>query len=104
MKNKTSLTHAAEAFSALSHETRLIVLKAVMEAGPQGLTAGALAKRAKVSPSNLSAHLNIMTNSGLVNVHRDGRKRIYAAQISEIADLVRFLVDECCQGHPQIRA
>ena len=104
MSNDTNLTHAVEAFSALSHETRLIVFKAIMEAGPQGLTAGALAEHAGVSPSNLSAHLNIMTNSGLISVRRDGRKRIYAAQIPEIAELVRFIVDDCCQGHPEICA
>ncbi len=75
-----------------------------MVAGPSGLTAGELAKRAQVSPSNLSAHLNVLAGSGLVTMRRDGRRRFYAANIDAVANLVRFFVEDCCNSHPEVYA
>ena len=91
-------------FSALSHPTRLLVFRRVMQAGPPGVTAGALAEAADVSPSNLSAHLSILTEAGLVSVRAEGRKRIFAPHLEGVAELVRFLVDDCCDGHPEVCA
>jgi DNA-binding transcriptional ArsR family regulator len=82
----------------------LIVFRAIMRAGPQGITAGELAERAQVSPSNLSAHLTVLTNSGLVTMRRDGRRRFYAPALSTVSQLVRFLVEDCCNGHPEVCA
>lgn len=95
---------AVQGFAALSHETRLIVFRAIMRAGPKGMTAGDLAERAQVTPSNLSAHLAVLTKSGLVTMRRDGRRRFYAPALSSVSELVRFLVDECCNGHPEVCA
>lgn len=91
-------------FAALSHPTRLVVFRRVMRAGPAGVTAGALAQAAEVSPSNLSAHLSILTEAGLIAVRAEGRKRIFAPQLDGVAALVSFLVDECCDGHPEVCA
>jgi DNA-binding transcriptional ArsR family regulator len=91
-------------FAALSHPTRLVVFRAVMRAGPDGETAGALARTAGVSPSNLSAHLTILTDAGLITVRAEGRKRIFAPQLEAVADLVRYLIDDCCEGHPEVCA
>lgn len=91
-------------FAALSHPTRLAVFRRVMRAGPAGVTAGALAEVAGVSPSNLSAHLSILTEAGLISVRAEGRKRIFAPQLDGVAALVSFLVDDCCDGHPEVCA
>lgn len=91
-------------FSALSHPTRLLVFRRVMRAGPSGVTAGALAEAAEVSPSNLSAHLSILTEADLVSVRAEGRKRIFAPQLDAVAAMVRFLVEDCCEGHPEVCA
>lgn len=91
-------------FAALSHATRLVVFRTVLRAGPQGVSAGALADAAQVSPSNLSAHLTVLTEAGLISVRADGRRRLFAPQLDEIAELVRFLVDDCCDGRPEICA
>jgi DNA-binding transcriptional ArsR family regulator len=104
MRDHTGDLDAVQGFAALSHETRLIVFRAIMRAGPQGVTAGALAERAQVSPSNLSAHLTVLTNSGLVTMRRDGRRRYYAPALSTVSQLVRFLVEDCCDGHPDVCA
>ena len=89
-------------FAALSHPTRLVVFRAVMRAGPDGEAAGRLAEIAGVSPSNLSAHLTILSDAGLIAGRAEGRRRIFAPQLDGVADLVRYLVDECCDGHPEV--
>lgn len=91
-------------FVALSHATRLLVFRKVMRAGPEGVTAGALAEAAGVSPSNLSAHLALLTGAGLISVRAEGRKRIFAPELAGVAALVSFLVDDCCDGHPEVCA
>ena len=98
------LERKAVGFGALSHETRLTVFRKIMKAGADGVTAGELADHAGVTPSNLSAHLTVLTHSGLIKVRRDGRRRIYTAIVDTVADLVAFLVEDCCDGHPAVWA
>ena len=95
---------AVKRFGALAHLTRLTVFRALMKAGPEGVTAGDLAKAAQVSPSNLSAHLTVLTEAGLAVVTRDGRKRYYAPELDAVADLISFLVEDCCDGRPEVCA
>ncbi len=98
------LEQAALGFGALSHETRLTVFRKIMGAGTEGVTAGELAEHAGVTPSNLSAHLTVLTHSGLIRVRRDGRRRIYTPIVDAVVDLVTFLVEDCCDGHPEVCA
>jgi len=93
---------AAARLGALAHETRLTVFRALMRAGPDGLAAGALAEAAQVSASNLSSHLGVLLSAGLVSVRRDGRQRIYAPDFEAVRELLGFLVNECCQGAPEV--
>jgi ArsR family transcriptional regulator len=44
-------------FSALSQETRLSIVRALVIAGPEGLAAGVIAERMGVSATNVSFHL-----------------------------------------------
>lgn len=98
-----ALTAQASArLGALAHETRLTVFRALMRAGPGGLAAGALADAAQVSASNLSSHLNVLLGAGLVTVRRDGRQRIYSPDLDAVRELLGFLVNECCQGAPEV--
>jgi len=95
-------TAAASRMAALSHTTRLAVFRRLMRSGPDGVAAGVLAEELGVSPSNLSAHLNILTHAELVVVRKDGRRRLYAPVLETVRGLVDFLVDECCDGHPDL--
>jgi DNA-binding transcriptional ArsR family regulator len=90
--------------SALSQETRLHTFRALMEAGPGGMQAGAIAKTLDVAPNALSAHLSILLQSGLVSVRRDGRRKIYRAEIAAVNGLLSSLVETCCHGHPEVCA
>ncbi len=93
---------AAERFAALAHPTRLNIFRRLMEIGPDGLAAGLLAGELGVAPNNLSAHLNTLSQAGLIEARREGRSRIYAVRIAATAATVGFLIDECCQGHPDV--
>lgn len=93
---------AANQFAALAHETRLTVFRTVMRAGQDGVAAGDLAELANVSPSNLSAHLSVLVNAGLLDMRRDGRHRYYSAALEPVRGLINYLVIECCDGNPAV--
>ncbi len=93
---------ALAAFSALSQETRLRILRHLVRAGPEGIAAGAIAERVDVSAPNVSFHLRDLERAGLVSSRRDGRSIFYRAEYGPIGDLVRFLMEDCCSGRPEI--
>lgn len=93
---------ACAQLSALAHDGRLRIFRALVAAGPGGLAAGALADEVGISPSNLSAHLAVLTGAGLTHVRKAGRQRIYATDMVATAELISFLVADCCAGDPQL--
>lgn len=95
---------ALTAFGALSQETRLRLVKLLVVAGNDGLAAGALAQTANVSPSNVSFHLKELERAGLVTSQRDARSIIYKASFDSLRGLLQFLMEDCCNGHPEICA
>jgi DNA-binding transcriptional ArsR family regulator len=95
---------ALSAFGALSQETRLRLLRLLVIAGPDGVAAGSLAEQVDVSPSNVSFHLKELERAGLVAARRDARSIIYTAAFDALAGLVRFLMEDCCNGRPEICA
>ena len=97
-------SQAVVAFGALSQETRLRLLRMLVVAGPDGIAAGALAERADVSPSNVSFHLKELERAGLVTARRDSRSIIYNAAYDTLAGLIRFVMEDCCSGRPEVCA
>ena len=95
---------ALTAFGALSQETRLKIIRMLVVAGPNGLAAGAIAERADVSPSNMSFHLKELERAGLVTQQREARSILYSASFEALGGLVRFLMEDCCGGNPEICA
>ncbi|MBO0134134.1 ArsR/SmtB family transcription factor [Agrobacterium burrii] len=95
---------ALGAFAALSQETRLQIVRILVVAGPDGMAAGALAEKVEVSPSNISFHLKELEHSGLIAAQRQSRSIIYTANYESLGGLVRFLMEDCCSGHPEICA
>lgn len=57
-----------------------------------------------VSPSNLSFHLKELDHAGLIVQRRESRSIVYTASYDALADLVKFLMEDCCSGHAGIRA
>ncbi|AZO58590.1 transcriptional regulator [Mesorhizobium sp. M1A.F.Ca.IN.022.07.1.1] len=95
---------ALMAFGALSQETRLKLLRLLVVAGPDGIAAGSLAEQVEVSPSNVSFHLKELERAGLVGTRRDARSIVYSAEYDALSALIRFLMEDCCSGRPEICA
>lgn len=96
---------ALAAFTALSQETRLRIVRLLVQAGPDGMAAGAIGEAlGGATTSRLSFHLTHLEHSGLIRSRRDGRFIFYSAVYEALAGLVGFLMQDCCQGHPQICA
>jgi DNA-binding transcriptional ArsR family regulator len=98
------LPSAVEALSALAQAHRLAVFRLLVRAGPEGLSAGEIAREVGVRPNTLSTHLAILERAELAESRRDGRSIIYTAGYGRMRDLLGFLVDDCCVGHPEICA
>ena len=62
-----------DALGALAHDTRLSVFRMLVQAGPDGLTAGAIADKAAVPNSTMSHHLATLERAGLVQSQRESR-------------------------------
>ncbi|MEX0693785.1 MAG: metalloregulator ArsR/SmtB family transcription factor [Rhodospirillales bacterium] len=95
---------ALSVFAALSNESRLSVLRLLVRAGPQGVTAGDIARQINASPSQASFHLAALSDSGLVLSERVSRQIIYRMRFERIGEIVRFLLEDCCEGDPVARS
>ena len=89
---------AVDALAALAHEYRLGVYRLLVEAGPEGLTAGKIATRLKLPPSSLTFHLQQLHRAGLITQERNSRQLIYAADFDAMNGLVGYLTENCCGG------
>ena len=85
------------ALSALAHESRLAIFRALVVAGPDGLAAGDIAQQLGVSPSGLSFHLKDLSHAGLVDARQDGRFIFYSANFDAMSGLIGFLTEYCCE-------
>tara|TARA_R110002096_G_scaffold327601_1_gene521733 strand:+ start:732 stop:1067 length:336 start_codon:yes stop_codon:yes gene_type:complete len=95
---------AVSMLSALAQTTRFGVFRLLMKAGHGGLPAGKIAETIGVPQNTLSAHLNVLSNAGLVNSIRNGRSLIYSVELNDTKGLIDYLVNDCCDGHPEICA
>lgn len=87
-----------KALSALAQAQRLRAFRALVTAGPVGLTPGALSDRLGLAPSALSFHLKELTHAGLVDVEPRGRNLIYRASFDRMNGLLAYLTEHCCRG------
>ena len=94
---------ALAAFAAMSQETRLRVVRLLVQAGPEGMAAGAIGEAlGDATTSRLSFHLTHLEHAGLIRSQRNGRFIIYSAVYPALAGLIGFLMKDCCQGRAEI--
>lgn len=93
-------TTAVKALAALAQAQRLRAFRALVAAGPEGLTPGTMAEQLGVSPSALSFHLKELTHAGLASSEPRGRNLIYRASFAHMSALLAYLTEHCCQGQP----
>jgi ArsR family transcriptional regulator, arsenate/arsenite/antimonite-responsive transcriptional repressor len=86
------------ALAALAQEHRLAAFRLLVQAGPEGIAAGALAEALDIAPSSLSFHIAQLANAGLVGQRRQGRSILYSADYGAMAAVMSFLSENCCGG------
>jgi ArsR family transcriptional regulator, arsenate/arsenite/antimonite-responsive transcriptional repressor len=89
---------AIQALSALAQEHRLALFRLLVQAGEQGMAAGAIADALGVPNSSLSFHLAQLSRAGLISQERRHRSLIYRADYAAMNALVGYLMENCCAG------
>jgi len=90
---------AAELLAALGHETRLSIYRRLVEAGPEGMNASAIAEQQGLPPATASFHLSNLSRVGLITGERESRFIHYSANYNTMDELIAFLTSNCCQGN-----
>ncbi len=89
---------AVTSLAALAQTQRLRAFRALVVAGPDGLTPGVIAEQLEIAPSALSFHLKELSHAGLVSSEARGRNLIYRAEFARMNALLTYLTEQCCQG------
>jgi DNA-binding transcriptional ArsR family regulator len=89
---------AVAALAALAQEARLRVFRALVGAGPEGMTPSALSALLDIPGSTLSFHLKELVHADLVSVERESRNLHYRPALEQMNDLLAYLTDHCCMG------
>ena len=89
---------AVSSLAALAQTQRLRAFRALVVAGPDGLTPGVIAEQLEIAPSALSFHLKELSHAGLVSSEARGRNLIYRAEFARMNALLGYLTEQCCQG------
>ncbi|MBU4045464.1 MAG: metalloregulator ArsR/SmtB family transcription factor [Gammaproteobacteria bacterium] len=87
-----------EALAALAQTTRLAIFRLLVGVGPEGMAAGQIAQKLKVSPATLSFHFKTLSHAGLVESRQEGRFVYYAANFTVMNGMVDYLTENCCGG------
>ncbi|MBO6549462.1 MAG: helix-turn-helix transcriptional regulator [Rhizobiales bacterium] len=93
---------ALSSFAALGQETRLDVLRLLIKAGEQGMSAGEIGDHLGIKQNTMSANLAVLARTNLVTNKREGRSIRYYANFAGIRELIGFLMEDCCGGTPEI--
>jgi DNA-binding transcriptional ArsR family regulator len=91
-------TQVIRSLSALAHEARLRIFRALVVAGPEALTPGALAAQLGIAANALSFHLKELAHAELVSQERQGRHVLYRAAFPAMNGLLSYLSENCCEG------
>ncbi|MGB0661747.1 MAG: ArsR/SmtB family transcription factor [Mangrovicoccus sp.] len=94
-------TQALAALSALAQDTRLDTFRLLVKTGDAGLLAGEIGAALSVRQNTLSSNLAILVQAGLLTNQRQGRAIRYFANLDGMRQLLDFLMEDCCNGHPQ---
>ncbi len=94
--------HAISVLAALAQPTRLAIFRLLIKHEPVGITAGVIAETVGAPHNTLSSHLAILVRAGLLRSTREGRTIIYRSNVEGMRSLIGFLVNDCCEGHPEL--
>ena len=95
---------AIAGLAALAQETRLAIFRLLVERGPDGLAAGAIAEALGLPASSLSFHLAQLGHAGLILQRRRSRSLIYSVDFAAMSSLMGYLTENCCGGNAALCA
>lgn len=86
------------AFTAIGDETRQLILLVLLESDLSGIRVGEIAEKTHLTRPSVSHHLQILKESGIVAMRREGTKNFYylsvdETQWKEIADLIGLIYE-----------
>jgi len=87
---------AVTLLAALAQESRLVIYRLLVEAGPTGLSVGEIGASVRVAPATLSFHLKELAHADLVRTRQDGRFVYYSANFRTMNILMDHLTENCC--------
>ncbi len=96
------MNDAIDVFGALAQATRLEAFRLIVRHGPEGISAGEVARHLGVPQNTMSTHLAVLVRAGLVSSERQSRSIIFRADIDRVRDLTSYLVADCCGGRPEL--
>ncbi|HYE34040.1 metalloregulator ArsR/SmtB family transcription factor [Methylocaldum sp.] len=88
------------ALAALAQDSRLAIFRLLVQAGPEGLSAGKISEALGIPPSSLSFHMKELAHADLVSSRQESRYVIYSANFRTMNELLGFLTENCCGGKP----
>ena len=86
------------ALAALAQPTRLAIHRLLVKTGPQGMAAGQIAARLKMSPAAMSFHFKTLSHAGLLESRQEGRFVYYAVNFRVMNAMTDYLTENCCGG------
>jgi len=98
------VSSTVKALGALSQASRLKAFRLLVRSGSAGMAAGEIARALNIPHNTMSSHLSILVNAGLIGSRRESRSIIYSIDFDGTRELLAFLMEDCCQGRPELCA
>lgn len=96
------INSAVISLGALAQESRLSAFRLLVQAGESGLPAGEIARALEIPHNTLSSHIATLAQAGLVQSRREGRSIIYSVDFGGTRRVLKFLLEDCCRGVPDL--
>ncbi len=87
--------------SSLAHESRLLIFRLLVSAGPAGKTPGEISRLLSIPAATLSFHLKELRIAGLLSMRKQGRSKRYSTNYHTMNALMFFLNENCCAESSQ---
>lgn len=101
MQTELKVESVVQALAALAQRNRLAIYRQLVQAGPQGMVAGAMAEALHLPAATQSFHLRTLAQAGLIRGVQEGRFVRYTADFGVMHGLIDYLSENCCGSGPQ---
>jgi ArsR family transcriptional regulator len=90
-----NIPQATKVLASLAQENRMKAFQSIIEAGNEGITAGAISKKTSIAQNTMSFHLANLESCGLVKSKKSGQFVVYTANFLTMESLFKYLLDKC---------